>query len=114
MIFFLLSGLALEVGSLQALGTIGLVYLLARSAGKIAGASVSARLAAAPLVIQKNLGICLLPQAGIAIGMALLASERLPGVGDVVLTVTVASTVIFELFGPVLTRWRLVSAGEGG
>ena len=68
--------------------------------------------AAAPLVrgsasVRHSLGLCLLPQAGVAIGMALLASQRHPAIAEALLTVALASTVVFELGGPVLTRWCL-------
>jgi hypothetical protein len=57
-------------------------------------------------------GWCLLPQAGIALGMALLAMERLPALADHILPVIITSTVVFELAGPLLTRWHLARAGE--
>lgn len=111
--FFLLSGLNLDLASLKTFGTIGLVYILARSIGKILGANFFARLASSPQIVQKHLGWCLLPQAGIAIGMALLISERLPDIGAKVLSIAVASTVFFELLGPLFTRWHLNKSGEG-
>jgi hypothetical protein len=59
-----------------------------------------------------GLGMALLPQAGIAIGMALVVSERLPEQGDVILSATVLATVFFEVVGPILTRRELARIGE--
>jgi hypothetical protein len=56
--------------------------------------------------------VALLPQAGIAIGMALVVSQRVPEVGGAILTATVAGTIVFEIAGPILTRLVLVRSGE--
>lgn len=111
-IFFLLAGHEFNLATLRALGIIGGTYVLARSLGKIAGAAIGARLAQAPPVVQARIGWCLLPQAGVALGLALLVAERLPDLGYSVLPLVIASTVLFELFGPLLTRWQLARAGE--
>ena len=62
--------------------------------------------------MARGLGIALLPQAGVAIGMALVVSDRLPELGPSVLGATVASTIVFELVGPILTRRALDRFGE--
>jgi len=111
MVFFVFSGFKFELGSLAAIGITGAVYVAARAAGKIAGGWLGARAAAAEPVVAQNLGWCLLPQAGIALGLALLASERLPEAGPI-LQIVVASTVLFEVTGPLFTLSRLRRAGE--
>ncbi|MCI5121885.1 MAG: hypothetical protein D3908_11975 [Candidatus Electrothrix sp. AUS4] len=55
---------------------------------------------------------CLFPQAGVALGLALLSAEHFPETGDTLLSLIVGTTIIFELFGPITTRWRLHKAGE--
>jgi Kef-type K+ transport system membrane component KefB len=63
---------------------------------------------------QRWMGMALLPQAGVALGMALLAAQKRPELAEMILTVVVASTVLFEVVGPVLTRIALVRMGETG
>ncbi|WP_064604381.1 cation:proton antiporter [Photobacterium sp. J15] len=111
-IFFILSGMSLELSASDSLSVIGCVYVAARSIGKIIGAKVFARLANSSSQVSQYLGGCLLPQAGVAIGMALLVGEKLPEFSDSVLTLAVSTTVLFELFGPFITRWNLYRAGE--
>jgi hypothetical protein len=63
-------------------------------------------------VIQKRVGWCLFPQTGVALGLALLVSERIPQLGAIILPMVIAATILFELFGPPFTRWHLQRAGE--
>lgn len=111
-VFFILSGMSLDLSSITTIGVIGCTYVVARSLGKIYGARLFAALSGSPKIIQQNLGCCLLPQAGIAIGMALLVSERFPEIGELVLTIAVSTTVLFELIGPFVTKRYLEKAGE--
>jgi Kef-type K+ transport system membrane component KefB len=111
-IFFILSGISLDFSTLNSLGYIMLAYIIARSLGKLIGAQLTSRLTQSPSQVIRHLGGCLLPQAGVAIGMALLVSERFPGLGNTVLTMAVTTTVLFELFGPLATHWSLNRAGE--
>lgn len=97
---------------LSAFGTLGIAYFVARSFGLMVGGGLAARLAGAPPVIRSHIGWCLLPQGGVALGLALLVSERLPEIGKTVMPLIVATTVIFELVGPPITRWHLRKAGE--
>jgi Kef-type K+ transport system membrane component KefB len=103
-LFFLLAGASLHIDELFVVGWIGLVYILARTVGTYCGARIAGRLVGAEKPIQRWMGVCLLPQAGVAIGMALLASHRFPELKDVILPVVIGSTVVFEIIGPVLTR----------
>jgi hypothetical protein len=90
---------------------IGVVYIISRSAGKIFGAFSSAKLSKCEPNIVKYLGITLLPQAGVALGMADKASEAL-GAGELVVNITLFAVLIYELIGPFLTKKALESSGE--
>ena len=111
-LFFVLSGAELDLrvfGSVAVVG-IGLVYILMRSAGKIVGASVSSRMVGCPKTVCKYLGITLLPQAGVALGMAAEAAQLSDG--HMVRNVVLFSVLVYELVGPTLTRMALTAAGE--
>lgn len=110
--FFVLAGYELDLQRVKTLGLLGASYALARVAGRVVGGRLSARAAGAPDVVRKHVGWCLLPQAGVALGMALLVSERMPAIGETVIPLVIAATVVFELVGPATTWWRLSSAGE--
>jgi Kef-type K+ transport system membrane component KefB len=109
-IFFVLAGASLNLGSLQAVGLIGLVYILCRASGKIVGARLGAEIARADKATKDWMGVALLPQAGVAIGMALVAANHFPEQRDILLPIVIGSTVFFELVGPVLTRLALKRA----
>ena len=89
---------------------IGVVYIIARSAGKIGGACLSSRAVRCSSDIQKYLGITLLPQAGVALGMAATASQLSDG--HMVRNVVLFSVLVYELVGPTLTKISLTAAGE--
>lgn len=112
-LFFVLSGAELELGTFKdfAVVCIGLVYIVTRSFGKYMGASVSAKATKCDPNIVKFLGITLLPQAGVALGMAIKA-EALGDVGVIVTNITLFSVLIYELVGPFLTKIALQKAGE--
>lgn len=106
-IFFVLAGASLEIDALAQIGLIGVSYVLARTAGKIGGGWLGGRIGAADAGTQRWIGIALLPQAGVAIGMGLIAASRFPEYSQLILTVVVSTTVVFELLGPPLTRLAL-------
>ena len=112
-LFFVLSGAELELGVFAKAGSvvIGLVYILFRSLGKYIGARESARLMHCDKSIVDYLGITLLPQAGVALGMCVTASQ-LPGDGSLVRNIVLFAVLNYELFGPVLTKWALTKAGD--
>ena len=89
---------------------IGVVYIVARSAGKISGSYLSCRATSCSPAIQKYLGITLLPQAGVALGMAATAAELSDG--HMVRNVVLFSVLVYELVGPTLTKLSLTAAGE--
>ena len=112
-IFFVLSGAELELSVFKSfiVIVIGLAYIAARSFGKYYGARISSKISHCNDTIQKYLGITLLPQAGVALGMALKAKE-LGVVGGIVANITLFSVLIYELVGPLLTKIALTKAGE--
>ena len=114
-LFFVLSGAALEFGVFgdTSVILIGLVYILARSLGKMLGARWSSTLAGSPEPVRKYLGITLLPQAGVALGMCSTAYRILGGVeGTLIRNIVLFSVLIYELIGPSLTKMALTRAGD--
>ncbi|MEQ8860029.1 MAG: cation:proton antiporter [Pseudomonadales bacterium] len=111
-LFFLLAGAALPFDALAQTGPLLIGYVLLRILGRLVGAGIGGRLGDAPPTMRRWMGLAMLPQAGLAIGMALLAVQRFPDAGGVILPVVLGSTVVFELVGPVLTRWILIRVGE--
>ncbi len=103
-LFFLFAGASLHLDKLLAVGWISAVYIIARIGGLYGGARIAGRLARAEPVVRRWIGLCLFPQAGVALGLALLASQRFPEMKDFILPVVIGSTVIFEIVGPVITR----------
>lgn len=110
-LFFVLSGASLDIQDLGPATGLTLAYVLLRAAGRLAGGWLGARSDTRAKSLG-SLGPALLPQAGVAIGMALVASQRLPEFGGPILTATVAATILFEIAGPILTRWSLMRSGE--
>lgn len=112
-LFFVLSGAELELSVFTdwAIVLIGVVYILARSAGKYVGAYSSAKWTKCSPNIVKYLGITLLPQAGVALGMAIKAQALSDG-GAIVAQITLFAVLIYELVGPSLTKMSLLKAGE--
>jgi len=91
------------------------VFTLCRVVGKILGSWFGARYSHAPAVVRKYLGICLLPQAGVAIGLAILASEQFgPEIGHTIIIVVMTATFVMEIFGPMLVKVGVKKAGEVG
>ena len=111
-LFFVLAGASLEVDALLLAGGLTLIYVLARFCGIYAGTRLGSRIVGAPPVLQKWLGLALLPQAGVAIGMSLVAAQKFPETASVVLTVVVASTVVLETIGPIFTRLAIRNAAS--
>ncbi len=106
-VFFVLAGATLELAALRDVGLIGGVYILCRAIGKILGARIGAELARMDKKTRNWMGPALLPQAGVAIGMALVASNHLPEHRQTLLSIVIGSTVFFEIIGPVFTRLAL-------
>ena len=112
LLFFVLSGADLDLSVLPSVGLIGVGYLLLRSIGKWGGTMLGAVCVKADSNIKKYLGLTLLPQAGVAIGMASLVAARFPTLGAQVNTIVLAGVLVFELIGPLITKFALKKAGE--
>ncbi len=113
-LFFVISGAELDLrvfADLAVVG-IGIMYILSRSAGKILGASVSARLTRCEPSICKYLGITLLPQAGVALGMSVTVAAEFGAEGAMIRNIVLFSVLIYELVGPMLTKMALTAAGD--
>lgn len=110
--FFVLSGATLHLDSLSHLGLLGLGYMITRPIGKFFGARWAGRKFGASPAVVDNLGMALLPQAGVAIGMYLTVAETNPEMGHVIGTVVLASVLVYEGIGPFLTRLSLSRAKE--
>ena len=112
-LFFVISGAELEltVFASGAVVIVGVVYILSRSIGKYFGAGISARATKCEPNIVKYLGITLLPQAGVALGMAIKAVELGPD-GAIVRNITLFAVLVYELVGPFLTKIALTRAGD--
>ena len=111
-LFFVISGaeLNLEILSHPVTIIVGIIYILSRSAGKYYGAAISCKLSKQPKPITDNLGITLLPQAGVALGMALTAATLLDGA--LARNVVLFAVLVYELIGPALTKRSLLAVGE--
>lgn len=112
MLFFIISGAELDLQVLTTVGLLGVLYLVARSLGKYFGAALGACVVKSEPKIRKYLGLTLLPQAGVAIGMAQVVIAKLPEYGEVIRAVVLCATLVYELVGPVITRVALSRAGE--
>ena len=112
-LFFVISGAELELGVFAdlAIVVIGIIYILFRSAGKYVGAFISAKATGCSPEICKYLGITLLPQAGVALGMCTTAMQ-LGEAGRLIRNITLFAVLIYELFGPLMTREALTAAGD--
>lgn len=114
-LFFVISGAELELNVFRdwQIVLVGVIYILFRSLGKIEGANVSSKIMKCEPQVQKYLGITLLPQAGVALGMSLIAAERMPGTeGSLVRSITLFAVLVYELVGPLMTKIALDKAGE--
>ena len=107
LIFFVLAGSSLEFSTLNNIGLIGIVYIISRSLGKYMGSMLGCHLGHCDRSTTKWMSIALLPQAGVAIGMALVASVHFPEYRQTLLSVTISTTIFFEIIGPVFTRYAL-------
>jgi Kef-type K+ transport system membrane component KefB len=110
--FFVLSGAALHVDKLGTIGMIGIAYLIFRVIGKYTGAYLCARKIGSPPAIRKYLGLAIIPQAGVAIGLATEVSRNSPELKDIIEPVILASVIIYETIGPLLTKYALFKSKE--
>lgn len=106
-IFFVLAGASIELSAVREIGLIGVVYILCRAIGKHLGVMLGSYCSKASKETKQWMGVALLPQAGVAIGMVLVASEHFPEYRQTLLSVVISSTIFFEIIGPVFTRMAL-------
>lgn len=111
-LFFVLAGASLEIAELPRIGLIGVVYILLRTAGLVAGAWLGGSLSKASGTVKRWMGLAIMPQAGVALGMALVAGNRFPEIRETILPLIIGTTVVFELVGPVLARLSLAKSGD--
>lgn len=112
MLFFVASGADLQLSVLPTVGLIGVVYIVLRVAGKYFGAAIGAAMCKCEGAVRKYLGPCLLPQAGVAIGLSLAAGQVVPEHAPQIRAVILCGTLIYELVGPAVTKLSLKKAGE--
>ena len=112
LLFFVISGMNLDVGLLGSLGTVGVAYFLIRIAGKYIGAYIGCLIGKTSRPIRNYLGVALIPQAGVSIGLAYLGKRILPDtIGNLLMTIILASSVLYELIGPASAKFALFKAG---
>ncbi len=105
--FFLLAGASLQFEAVFSIGVLGVAYILLRALGKFTGGYLGATLGGTARPVRQWVGVALLPQAGVAIGMGLVAANKFPELGTKLLAVIIGTTVFFELVGPLCTRLAL-------
>jgi Kef-type K+ transport system membrane component KefB len=120
-LFFILAGANLDLSLFKAIGLMGLFYTVARGLGKYAGGSIGAILGKAPAKVKKYVGMGLLPQLGVAVGLAIVVNKMF-GMGEygeagkmlskIVLNILLFTTIITEIVGPLLTRFAIIKSGE--
>ncbi len=114
--FFALAGTELQLGLVVRVGVLGCVYIVARMAGKYFGSLLGALVAGSSLVIRKYLGLCLFPQAGVAIGLVMVAQQNKyiasPEHAVQMVTIVLTSVLVNELIGPPIARYAIFRSGE--
>ncbi|MGL5978298.1 MAG: cation:proton antiporter [Erysipelotrichaceae bacterium] len=112
MMFFVLSGAELNLAILPTIGTIGIIYILVRVVGKVGGAYLGASIMKTSPEVRKYLGWALVPQAGVAIGLSLVATQILPEYGATIRGVVLCATLVYEIVGPLIAKIALQKAGD--
>ena len=113
MMFFVVSGAGLDVSVIPQIGLVGIIYVVVRVLGKMLGAYLGAKLMKAPKAVCRYIGPTLIPQAGVAIGLTLVAQQVLPAdQADTIRAVILCGTLIYEIIGPAVTKLCLTKAGE--
>ena len=111
-LFFTISGASLKLNVLLTVGLVGLIYIVMRVIGKVTGAYLGATITKSPETVKKWLGLALIPQAGVAIGLTIVAGNVVPQYANEIRAVVLCATLIYELVGPAITKLALKKAGE--
>ena len=112
-LFFIISGMNLDITALKSVGLIGVTYFVIRLLLKYGGAFLGGVIAKSEKVVRNYLGLALIPQAGVAIGLAFLGSRALPKeLGDTLLTIILSSSVLYELIGPACAKYAIFRSGD--
>ena len=112
-IFFIMSGMNLDLSALTTVGTVGLAYFIVRIIGKYLGTYISCIITGTSREIRNYMGLALIPQAGVAIGLAFLGQRLLPEeMGKLLLTIILSSSVLYEMVGPVCAKMSLFLSGS--
>ena len=110
--FFILSGMRLDIGALKTVGVMGVGYFIIRIVGKYIGAFIGCKISGADQKTSRYFGMALVPQAGVAIGLAFLGMRILPGnMGEQLSTIILTSSVLYELIGPLCAKTALIKSG---
>lgn len=113
LLFFTLSGADLDFSVFKNVGFVAILYVFSRAFGKFIGAKIGCDITKANPKVSKYLGFTLFPQAGVAIGLSLIAQNIIPGSqGSEIRAIVLAGVVIYELLGPLITKTALIKAGE--
>ena len=110
--FFVLSGADLNLTNLKSVGIVGIGYVVSRVIGKYLGSMVSTKISGFDQSVQRNLGLTLVPQAGVALGLSLIAANIIHGDhGQYIRTIILGATIVYELVGPLLAKFALKRSG---
>lgn len=112
MVFFVISGAGFQVAALPAIGLIGIIYVVVRVIGKMAGSWLGGRLTHQSKSICNYLGPTLMPQAGVALGLVVVAAKLVPLYAEQIQVVILSSTFIYSVIGPIAAKYALVKADE--
>ncbi len=112
LLFFTLAGASLNISILSKVGALGIAYVISRAGGKIIGAWIGARAVNADEAVVKYLGISLLPQGGISIGLSMIVRQQLPQYSVALITIIMFSVLIYEALGPVFAKIAIQKSGE--
>lgn len=112
LVLFVIVGAGFDLKAITSIGLIGATYIGMRFIGKYMGATTGAILSKAPATVRKYVGLGLVPQAGVALGMAILGKEYFPQAGNYIMTVIIATTLVLEVIGPPITQLTFTLAGE--
>ncbi len=112
LLFFTIAGASLDISVLSKVGLLGFGYILARAGGKIAGATAGAKYVKSEPKVTKYLGMSLLTQGGISIGLSMIVARELPQYSEAIITIILFSVLIYEIAGPILAKIAIQGAGE--